>query len=142
MISASNIDPQIIQAYLETHYCVDGPPSFVIQIGVVNDALKKLYRQSKFDCCAFMTACNPFSQNLGDAVNANRQAVLAHDLNKRSLTYLHGTGRHPTGNWPGEPSYFVLGLSRESARVLGQQYEQNAIVWCGADAVPQLIVLR
>ena len=32
-------------------------------------------------------------------------------------------------------------MGLEEAKVLGCRYEQNAVVWCGVDAVPQLILL-
>jgi hypothetical protein len=53
-----------------------------------------------------------------------------------------GIGVHPTGEWRGEPSYLVPGLSREAAEELGRQFEQNALIWSGADAVPELLLLR
>lgn len=36
----------------------------------------------------------------------------------------------------------MLRISLEAAKELGARYEQNAIVWAGADAMPQLILLR
>jgi hypothetical protein len=35
-----------------------------------------------------------------------------------------------------------LGVTRRAAQALGRQFEQNAIVWAGAAAVPELILLR
>jgi hypothetical protein len=35
-----------------------------------------------------------------------------------------------------------LGISRQQAMDLGDRLEQNAIVWCGPDAVPELVLLR
>jgi hypothetical protein len=51
-------------------------------------------------------------------------------------------GQHPSNKWPGEEIFLVLGLYFEAAKALGERFGQNAIVWCGIDAVPQLIVLR
>ena len=56
--------------------------------------------------------------------------------------YHEGMGEHPSGQWPGEPSFLILGLPLDAAKQLGARHEQNAIVWCGTDAVPQLILLR
>jgi hypothetical protein len=53
-----------------------------------------------------------------------------------------GIGVHPTGEWRGEPSYLVPGLSRAAAEELGSRFEQNALIWSGADAVPELLLLR
>ena len=36
----------------------------------------------------------------------------------------------------------VLGLALEAAKSLGNAYEQNAVIWCGPDAVPSLVLLR
>jgi len=36
----------------------------------------------------------------------------------------------------------VPGLARAAAQELGRQFQQNAIIWAGADAVPELILLR
>jgi hypothetical protein len=33
-------------------------------------------------------------------------------------------------------------MSLEAAKKLANQFAQNAIVWCDADAIPQLILLR
>jgi len=41
-----------------------------------------------------------------------------------------------------EPSLLVFGLPLETAGPLGKKLDQNAIVWCGGDAVPELILLR
>ena len=45
-------------------------------------------------------------------------------------------------SWPAERIYFALGLSLQAARSVGALFNQDAIVWVGADAIPQLILLR
>lgn len=136
------IGQSTLQAYLETDYCVAAPSPFVLRVGIANDSLASLYQRSRADCGAFITACNPHSQKLGDNVNAARQAALAQELNQRNLRFFDGIGKHPSGDWPAEPGYFVLGLSLEAAKSLGMRYDQNAILWCGADALPELVLLR
>ena len=42
----------------------------------------------------------------------------------------------------GLASLLVFGLALEAAKSLGQSLEQNAIIWCGADCVPDLILLK
>ena len=88
-----------------------------------------------------MTACNPFSQALDDSANDARQAVLTRELHQHGLTHIKRIDQHPINGWPGEQSFLVLGLSREDARMLGARHEQNAIVWCRPDAVPELVFL-
>jgi len=60
------------------------------------------------------------------------QAVIAYAVDFPVL------GQH---DWSAETSYRVLSILLESAKSLGNQYDPNAIVWCGSDAVPQLILL-
>lgn len=142
MFSDSTIDRNTIQAYLETDYCILGNDPFTLRIGVACSELAALHQASKADCSAFITACNPFSQTFDEAANAERQAALARELTRRSLRYIDGIGQHPSNQWPGEASFLVFGLTLEAARTLGTRLEQNAIIWSGPDAVPQLILLR
>jgi sugar phosphate isomerase/epimerase len=138
----SEISPLTIKAYLETDYCVFGEFPFVLRAGIANESLAKLYKRFKTNCGVFVTAFNPFSNDVGEAANTVRQIELAKELNRRNLTYFEGVGKHPSDEWTAEPSYFVLGLSLEAAKALGNKYDQNAVVWCGSDAIPELVLLR
>jgi hypothetical protein len=139
---ASAIAPPTLQAYLETDYCVHGEPGFTLRVGRASAELLAAHKRRRTDCSAFLTACNPFSQPLDAAANAARQAALAKELSGRSLAFLPGVGQHPSNGWPGEDSFLVFGLTLEAAKALGTRLEQNGLVWSGADAVPQLILLR
>jgi hypothetical protein len=66
---------------------------------------------------------------------------LQEELGSRSTPFIDGIGEDVTGQWPGEPSVLALGLSLDTAKNYGVQFEQNAIVWAGTDACPQLILL-
>ena len=138
----SEISPSMIKAYLETDYCVFSEPPFALRAGIANESLAKLYKRLKMNCGVFVTAYNPLSNDVGEAANKVRQVELAQELNRRNLTFFDGIGKHPSGEWAAEPSYFVLGLSLEAAKALGKDYDQNAVVWCGSDAIPELVVLR
>ena len=142
MFSTPKIQPETIQAYSETEYRVTGDQPLVLRIGEYNESLSRLYKFNKVDSCAFITACNPCSRSLSDAANADRHDELGRDLQRRGLKFFQGEGKHPVGDWPGEASYLILGLSLEATKILGKKYEQNAIVWCGSDALPQLVLLR
>jgi len=63
-------------------------------------------------------------------------------LRHNEVTFLEGIGQHPANDWDGEASFLVFGLSLNDATTLCTQFEQNAFVWSGADAVPRLILLR
>ncbi len=138
----SELDASLINAYLETEYRVTQAHPLVLRVDVPSPELASLYKAKGASCAAFITACNPFSCELSDADNAKRQAELAAELKRRSLSFFEGVGQHPSGDWPGEPSFLVLGLALEAAKSLGKAYEQNAVIWCGPDAVPSLVLLR
>ncbi|SIT37418.1 conserved hypothetical protein [Paraburkholderia piptadeniae] len=142
MFSHSQIPRATIVAYLETHYCVHGSMPATLKIGESNASLAAIHDAHAVRSSAFITACNPFSQTLDDAANVGRQHALARELSQRGLTFVDAIGRHPSNGWPGEPSFLVLGVSVEDAKALGMQFGQNAVVWCGGDAVPQLVLLR
>ncbi len=142
MFSASVIDPRTIRTYLETEYRVHGEPGFTLRVGKASADLLSAHRRQMADCSAFLTACNPFSEPFDEAANAARQAALAKELSSRGLAFLPGIGQHASNSWPGEDSFLVFGMTLEGARALGARFEQNGFVWSGADAVPQLILLR
>jgi Protein of unknown function (DUF3293) len=142
LFPVSAIDPSTVQAYLETEYHVHAQPPFTLRAGQFSAELLRLQERKGTDSSAYVTACNPFSQLLDEAANAVRQASLARELTSRNLDSLSGVGKHPDSSWPGEDSFLIMGLSLEAAKDLGVRLEQNAILWAGADAVPQLILLR
>jgi hypothetical protein len=138
----SVIDPETLRAYEETHYRVLGDTPTTLLMGHANFDLAKLHRAFGVDCSAFVTAVNPFSAVTSATSNAVRLAALAEQLGRMGLRFIEGIGVHPSGTWPGEPSFLVLGITLSDAKQLGEQHMQNAIVWCGSDAVPELIPLR
>lgn len=141
-MSASVIDPRTVRAYLETEYRVQAAPGFTVRVGQNNADLLAAHARHGAACSAFLTACNPFSEPVGRASNAARQAGLAEALSGRSLTFLPGIGQHPSNDWPGEDSFLAFGLPLDAAKVPGTRCEQNAFVWSGADGVPKLILPR
>ena len=101
-----------------------------------------LHARHQANCSAFITACNPLGRRAAAPLNAQRTQALLAELSRRKLVAIRGFGQHPTNEWPAEPSFLVLGVTRRAAQALGRQFEQNAIVWSGPDAVPELILLR
>jgi hypothetical protein len=136
------IPPDTIAAYLATDFWVDGEAPFVMRIGAPCEALQTLYASYGCQACAFITAFNPLGEITDDSVNDERQAAFAQTLDQRGLPYLNGAGRDPHGKYPAESSFLVLGTTLEEASAIGRELRQNAIVWCGADRIAQLILLR
>lgn len=138
----SNIDELTQQAYRETYFKVYGSLPTTLHIAQRNTELAHLYVDKRIQSCAFISSCNPYGQYCDEAANVARQATLAEELEADGQVYIDGMGQHPSNDWPGEASFLVLGISLEDAQACGTKHEQNAIVWCGADAVPQLVLLR
>jgi hypothetical protein len=142
MTSESSLSRGLINAFLATHYHVRGEPPFILKIGEPSQALASLYRLYGQECAAFLTAWNPYSEKFSDLENSAAQQKMLNELNKRELPMLPGEGKHPTEDWPGEDSFLILGINREDASSLGLEFRQNAFLWCGDDAVPELVLLR
>ena len=140
--AASLIDPVLLEAYRETRYHVQVSPAFTLCIDEPSAQLLALQGRHGADSSAFLTACNPRSERIADVANAFRQAALLSEITRRGLPWFPGLGQHPTNGWEGEPSFLVLGLTRDAAGALGRRFGQNAILWSAADGVPRLVALR
>ena len=138
----TTIADNLLESYRNTDYKVQGQDPFILKIGQSSEPLLRLYKQHRCDCAAFITASNPFSQKLDPSINAQRHLDLMADLTSRSLIFIDGVGIGKDPDWPGEASFLVIGLALEASRVLGTKFNQNAIVWCDAEAMPQLVLLR
>lgn len=138
----SEISQETIQAYRETEFRVFTENSLTLKISQKSDELLTLYEVTRSETCAFVTACNPMGGLVSEEKNSELQKQLEEEIKFRGLTYIPGEGKHPVGDWPGESSFLIFDLSLESAKTLGKKINQNAVVWCDKDAVPQLILLR
>ena len=139
---ATAIAESLIQAYIETDYVVHTQPAITLRVNEQSPQMMKLHKQHRVACSAFITAFNPYSQPCTPEVNLSRQQELICELKVRSLKFIEGIGQHSSNDWPGEPSLLVLGLSLEAAKTLGSRFEQNALLWLGADGIPELVLLR
>ena len=115
---------------------------FSLRIGEHSDSLAAAHLHHRVECSAYITACNPFGKLLDESTNARLHASLKRELEQRHFAFFEGVGDHESRRWPGETSFLVFGLPLEEAKALGLRLDQNAIVWAGTDATPQLILLR
>ena len=139
MNSNKSIDSELWKAYEETDFIVQTKPEFTLNIGQFSEQLKQLLNSHKVTSAAFLTAYNPFSQQLSEDENSERQARLVVEIQSRGLSLFQGLGQHPNHQWQGEPSVLILGIALEAAKKLARTYEQNAFVWCDEACTPQLI---
>lgn len=111
-------------------------------MGVASAELQAAHASRGVACSAFVTACNPFGHVLGEPKNARRQRALEDAVRDLGLEWIGGEGQDPRGCWPGEASCLIFGLHRAAAQAFARRFEQNALLWSGADGVPELVLLR
>jgi hypothetical protein len=138
----SSVDDELREAYRSTHFNVLEPAPFTLRIEEQSQDLADLYRDYDVCSAAFLTAWNPFSEPIPQQENDRAQRQLERQLHMLAVAALSGIGEDASGQWPGEPSVLALGISRETAISLGNEYRQNAIVWIGADRIPELVFLQ
>lgn len=130
-----------LDAFHATHYRVDAPDgAFVLRIGVVSPELRWLHAARGVECSAYLTAWNPLGQVAPPAQNAVWQAAMRADLVALGVDVIEGEGRDPASGWA-EQSVLALGLGRAQAVRLGERYQQLAVLVCGVDGVPELLLL-
>jgi len=141
-MGARMIPDELVQAYGQTDYVVLGLREFTLRVGQRSVELQELYQSLGATSAAFITAWNPYSRQISAEENAQRNAELEVALKERGYTPFPAIGRDPSGKWPGEDSFFVLAIPPEIAATLCIQFEQNGYLWCGSNAVPELMLLR
>ena len=143
MAETTQIHPDKLRAYLATDYRLGHTPhDIVLTIGQRSERLAALFAGSGVNCGAFLTVYNPQGSAQTDAANDQGHAELGDKLHALGLQVVEGSGSEVGSDWPAEKSYFALGLSLEAAKAIGTNFDQDAIIWAGGDAVAQLILLR
>lgn len=137
----------LVAAYLETEYWVrlsdqaSPSPTFTMRVGQPCPDLAQLLKDRDMQSAAFMSACNPYGSSYGLLDNQKRQQALIGELDRHQVAYLFGESHHPSEVGPGLPCSLVLNIPIDAAKRLGSRFGQNAVLWCGIDAVPHLVLL-
>lgn len=142
----SEIPDDLIAAYHSAYYRGgSGHDAITLRTDQYSEPLAQLLAETGHRCAAFITACNPFGAQESPEMNIKACADLRERLDSyvaQPVQIIEGEGIDPSGAWPAEKSFLVLGLDLETAEALGREFGQNAVVWSGADATPRLILLR
>ena len=143
MAETTQIHPDKVRAYLATDYRLGhAAQDIVLTIGQRSERLAALFAAKGVNCGAFLTAYNPRGTLQPEAANHLAHAQLATQLEQLGHAVIEGSGSEEGTDWAAEESYFALGMALEPAKAMGTHFDQDAIVWVGADAEPQLILLR
>jgi hypothetical protein len=143
MTRSTEISADKLRAYRATQYRIGaGDDAIVLRIGEHSPPAAALFAVHGVSCGAFITACNPRGTLHSEAANDAAHARLRERLLGLGLAVIEGAGGEPGSDWTPERSVMALDLDLDAARAVGCEFDQDAIVWLGADAVPQLVLLR
>ena len=129
----------LLKEYRKTKYKVFDP-ELIFEIDKMNDNLSQLLNKYNSSEWAFITAFNPYSKVLNQDENIERHNELK-ELTNSFLTFEgHGVGEDPT--WEPELSLLIIGITKEDAILIGNRFEQNAIVLGESNSAPELFILN
>ena len=80
------------------------------------------------DTWAFITAFNPRSRRVSAEENRTRDTALIARLDRDGFRHVACDGVDDDGNWPTEHGHVVFAIDAETARALGREFAQNAIL--------------
>jgi hypothetical protein len=130
----------IIQAYKKTHYKTES--GITLHVDSRAPELDELLSNSGLSTAIFITAWNPYSKMKSAGENKELNEQLRYDL--LSLTpednIIQGFGQDPTGEWPGEESFLIIGISREAGIQLSKKYRQNAFIFHEYDSNTEMVL--
>jgi hypothetical protein len=132
---------KLILAYTNTTYRVFTPTPFDLRIGELCGPLHWLMQVTGSECCAFLTAYNPWS--IEHHVGANNEQHAELRALARPAPYYEGVGFSTDSSMPWLPERGILILHQEypdTAYMLARKFNQHAFVWCDETCVPQLLL--
>ncbi len=141
---ATQIDPQLLAIYQHSDYRVSvaGQNDFLLRPGLPSPELLAVYQRYAVSSACFISAYNPRSEPRTLEENVAAQQELLKAVEALGHSFLPGMGEDSEGGCAGEPCLLILGISRDQSLNLGTRFEQNALLWMEADAIPQLLLLR
>jgi hypothetical protein len=142
-MNRSCVSSELVDAYRAAEYRVErGAGSFCFHIQQHSPPLARLLADTGQASAFFITAYNPYSEPQDTAANRAAHARLQQRLRSLTQDLFDAVGVDVSGEWPAEPGYLAVGVPRETAHAVGNEFRQNAIVWIGPDALPELMLLR
>ena len=135
----TTLSPELRKAFEDTQYHVLHQTPFSLQVGQAQPALAAYYQQHQTVCVCLITAFNPMGELLDKDENIERHAQLGKALGAAGYAVLPAVAQHPANGWPAEPGFLVIGMGRDDAKRWAGDWEQLAVLWCGADTVVQIV---
>lgn len=143
ILNNSEISPDLVTNYCRTVYQVGiGVDALNLHIDQYSKPLQELLVLKNVSNAVIVSAYNPFSQIQSHERNLTAHAALLEILRRDTVSIIESKNIDPSGFWADEKSICVFGMNIVTARALGRQFSQNAVVWIGCDAVPRIVLLR
>ncbi len=117
---------ELRRAYQNTDFHVFADEPLVLRPGETCPDADKLLVDAGQTYAAVLTAWNPRSAETDRRVNEAAQACLEEKLSGLELSAIPAEGRGRDGNWPPEPSLFILGATPGIAQQLAHEFRQAA----------------
>jgi len=134
---------ELWNAYLATKYRASTPiGEITIQIDKPHPELDLLLENHCVEQWAFITAWNPFSEELSLEENTVRHEQLVGKVRELGYIAFEGAGIPENTNWQPETSLLILGVGENMAIDVGIEFGQNAIVLGKKGTNAQLITCR
>lgn len=136
-----SLDPETLASYRSARYVVHtGAGDLTLELDVSNPGLADLMRDHRVASACLVTAYNPYSQERTPAQNEAANGELRAWLERHEWPLLEGYGScEEEGAWEAERSFLAFGPTADDARAMCVAFDQNAVVFAGADAVPVLL---
>ena len=133
------LQPELVLAYLSTRYCfnVDGE-AIVLQIDIHSNELEEYLSSQGYKSWAFVSAYNPYSEELSDQENIKRHNLLKKILEELGHSFIEGEGVSEDERWH-EPSFFIPEASIQLGESLGILFKQNAILYGELGSEPLIL---
>ncbi len=128
-----------IDAYNTTMYVVFNP-SIVIEVEKRSKELDEFLHKHNVIEWTFITSLNPYSNQLTDEENEILFNSLLKDI--AGYTYFLGQGEGADKSWEPEKSVLIIGISESEAILLGNKYNQNAIIVGEKGSIAKLVLLK
>lgn len=135
------ISDELINAYMETDYYIYNNPH-PLKINKYYPYLQTIYDNYNKNTCAYITAYNPYSEQVDIDINIKNNESLKLLLEENNYQYIGGYGYHPSNKWEKEYSFLIIGIDYNNACEIGILYNQTAILWCNGDCIPKLLLLN
>lgn len=132
---------ELEKAYLDTTYSVfvEGE-KYDIKIGKpIPPVITHLLENENEKSAVILTAWNPRSKSLSSEENKERNNKLYLNLKNNKYVIYKALGQRIDASWPAEESFFIPGVTKETAEQFSVEYEQNAYVWVESEKTASLI---